>query len=343
MAAAAAATTGSAATRAESTARSALNTAANALASYSGTTLTGGIAHALRRAAAAASGDAVTILNAAADTAITDSNTARVASGRDAIAPATDTGTLTDEDATAEAGVLTTAADNLRTAAHALSAHMGFSINALISSGDEEYVVVISVPTSATDTPTLSIAFEGVMSTDEEAPAGGSFTQNNQRHPHTLRATDPGLLTVRTTGSAVDTKGTLNDGTADIAMDEPSGSNFEIVSPMDDAADYIVAVLGQTRGERGDYGLKLEFGVAEDLVSGDYMNTTIGDADDGSEDERVTLERGRADYFFFTTASADVGNLFLTVETEKHMDVTTETNTTGTFYGHRRRDYDGYE
>ena len=64
----------------------------------------------------------------------------------------------------------------------------------------------------------------------------------------------------------------------DIAMNEPSGGNFELVSPMDNDADYIVAVEGQTRGERGDYGLKLAFGVAEDLVSGDYADTTLGDA-----------------------------------------------------------------
>ena len=336
--AAAAATTGSAATTAETNARSALNTAANALASYSGTTLTGGIAHALRRAAAAASGDTATTLTDAANTAITASNTARVASGRNAIAPGTETGADKDGNATAEASALTAAATNLRTAAHALSAHMGFSINAVISSGDEEYVVVISVPTSATDTPTLTIAFKGVMSTGANAPAGGSFIENNQRDTHTLRATDPGLLTVKTTGSAVDTKGTLLSGTTTIiSTDEPSGRNFEIVSPMDDDVDYTVAVEGQTRDERGDYGLKLTFGVAANLVAADtetYTDTTLGDADDGGEDTRVTLEPGRADYFFFTADVADNGgDRFLTVQTQKHADVTTETDTTGTFYG----------
>ena len=142
---------------------------------------------------------------------------------------------------------------------------MGFSINTLISSGDEEYVVVMTALEGGT--PAVSVAFEGVMSTTATDPDGGSFTQNNQRDTHTLRATDPGLLTVRTTGSAVDTKGTLNDNTSDIATDEGSGGNFEIVSPMDDDADYTVSVEGQTRGERGDYGLKVEFGVAEDLAN----------------------------------------------------------------------------
>ena len=332
--AAAADTTGSAAINAERSARSALITAANALANYSGTTLVGGIAHALRRAANATSDTtAATALNGAADQAITDSNTARVAGGQDAIAPATTPGDATDDNATTEAAALTAVAGNLRIAAHALDPNMVFNINTLISSGDEEYVVVMTAPEGGT--PAVSVTFKGVMSTVATDPAGGSFTQNNQRLSHALRATDPGLLTVETTGNEVDTKGTLNDGTADISMDEPSGGNFEIVSPMDDDADYTVFVAGQTRGERGDYGLKLTFGVADDLVSGGgaYTDTTLGDATDGSEDGSVTLERGRADYFFFTTAAADAGNLFLTVETEKHMDVTTETNTTGTLYG----------
>ncbi len=237
--------------------------------------------------------------------------------------------TTADNAADAAIRAQTAAAAALRTAAHALSAHMGFSISALISSGDEEYVVVISVPTSATATLTLTIGFEGVMSTTANAPAGGSFTTNNQRDPHILRATAPGLLTVHTTGSRVRTKGTLNDGTTDIAMDEGSGGNFKIISPMDNDVNYTVSVEGQTRSERGDYGLKIEFGVATELVSGgNYADTTLGDAIDGSEDERVTLEPGRADYFFFAVTDYR----FLTVQTQKHADVTTETNTTGALF-----------
>ena len=322
IAAAADATGGSASVSAERAARSALNTAANALASYNSSgTLTGGIAHALRRAAAAASGGAVTTLNGAADTAITNSNTARVAGGRDAIPSGGTQGEPTNNDATAEAGALSTAAANLHTAAHALDSNRVFNINTLISSGDKEYVVVITVPEGGT--PEVSVTFRGVMSTGTED--GDSFTRNNQRDTYTLRATDPGLLTVRTTGNEVETKGTLIVGTANIATDEPSGGNFEIVSPMDDAADYIVAVEGQARDERGDYGLKLAFGVAMNLASDEnYANTMRGEEE---------LEPGRADYFFFTTASDDAGNLFLTVQTKKHADVTTETDTTGAFYG----------
>ena len=318
-AAAADATGGSASVSAERTARSALNTAANALASYNSSgTLTGGIAHALRRAAAATSDtDATTALNGAADTAIADSNTARVASGRASIPPGTD-GALTDDTATTEAGLLGDAAEDLRIAAHALDPNEVFNINTLISSGDEEYVVVMTVPEGGT--PAVSVSFRGVMSTG--AADGGSFTQNNQRDTYTLRATDSGLLTVRTTGNEVDTKGTLNDSAADIAMNAGSGGNFEIISPMDDDLDYTVAVEGQTRGERGDYGLKMEFGVA-----------AATDLAIGTPNSDEMLEPGRADYFFFTTASGDAGYLFLTVQTEKHTDVTTETDTTGTLYG----------
>ena len=48
-------------------------------------------------------------------------------------------------------------------------------------------------------------------------------------------------------------------------MDEGSGGNFEIVSPMENGVAYSVFVDGQTRNESGDYGLKVEFGVAETL------------------------------------------------------------------------------
>ena len=225
------------------------------------------------------------------------------------------------------ADTLDAAADDLREAATVN--HMDVMISVLISSGDEEYVVVVS----ATEAPVLSIAFEGVMSTDAAAEDGGSFTQNNQRITHTLKTTDdtPGLLTVKTTGSAVDTIGTLdgdNDATnGDIAMDEGSGGNFEIVSPVKAnnapgaPSDYKIHVDGQTRGERGDYGLKVEFGVADPL--------TLPTSDNTPTPVDRMLEPRRSDYLFFTADN----HRFLTVQTQKHRDVTTETNTTGTLYG----------
>ncbi len=230
---------------------------------------------------------------------------------------------------------LEAAADALRDAAGVLGTaaeadHMGFDISALISSGDEEYVVVVAVPTGA-DTPALSVEFEGVMATAADAQNGqdgGSFTRNNQQITHTLKTTadTPGLLTVRTTGSAVDTIGTLNQGATKIAMDEGSGGNFEIVSPVQADTTYSLHVGGQARSERGDYGLKVEFGVATKLVDtpNDY------DYEDTTRDDDM-LEPGRADYFFFTVPATTYR--FLTVQTQQHMNVTTETNTTGTLYG----------
>ena len=313
--AAAADTTGSAAVSAERNARSALISAANALASYSGTTLVGGIAHALRRAAAVTLDDtAATALNGAADQAITDSDTARRAGGQDAIAT-TNPGDATDDNATTEAAALTAAAEDLRIAAHALDPNMVFNINTLISSGDEEYVVVMTVPEGGT--PAVTAEFMGVMSTVADALDGDNFTLNNQRFTRTLRATDPGLLIVRTTGREARTTGTLEAGGNNIAMDGGSGGNFEIISPMDDDADYSLHVDGQTRGERGKFGLEIEFGVATDL--------TIGTAPTGTE-----LQPGRADYFFFTIS--DTGQSFLTVETQTSMGVTPATDTTGTLF-----------
>ena len=193
-------------------------------------------------------------------------------------------------------------------------------ITALISSGTEEYVVVVTIPADATASP-LSVMFEGVMATADDVQSGqdeGSFTSPNQRITHSLMTTQnaPGLLTVKTTGSAVNTKGTLDQAATEIAMDEGSGGNFEIVSPVKAGTAYSVFVDGQTRNEMGDYGLKVEFGVAENLPN--HAGTTANGE----------LEPGRADYFFFTA----LNHLFLTVETQKPTGVTTETNTTGTLF-----------
>ena len=74
---------------------------------------------------------------------------------------------------------------------------------------------------------------------------------------------------------------------------------------------------GQTRDERGDYGLKMEFGVATDLTLGTSPDDTA-------------LEPGRADYFFFTVA-ANTYN-FLNAETQKPTSATKEADTTGTLF-----------
>ena len=276
------------------------------------------------RAAANELGDAADALrkvgtdaaDTAADTAEADEMTADDAADAD------------DADEASLQRALEAAADDLEAAADVLGDaadddHMGFDISALISSGDEEYVVVVAVPADTTDAPSLEITFKGVMSTDATDPDGGSFTQNNQRITRTLKTTtnDPGLLTVKTTGSAVDTEGTLEDSNnATVAMDEGSSGNFEIVSPVKADGTYDVHVEGQTRSERGDFDLKVEFGVAIDLG-------TAATSNDGTTRDEM-LEPGRADYFFFNATALR----FLTVQTQKHVDVTTETDTTGTLF-----------
>ena len=245
-----------------------------------------------------------------------------------------------DTSATDEANALDTAATDLGAAATDLGAaatdldpHMGFSINALISSGDEEYVVVVTVPADA-DAPSLSVDFKGVMATAADAQDGqdgSSFTSPNQRITHSLMTTDktpptPGLLTVKTTGSTVDTVGTLATGGTTTAMDkdEDGDGNFEIVSPVKTNTAYSVFVDGQTRNEMGDYGLKVEFRVATDLDADATNDTGIT--------RRLDEIQFGADYFFFTAPVGNAGYRFLTVETEKHDDVTTATNTTGTLF-----------
>ena len=287
------------------------------------------VATALTAAANARSGAAAAAATAAATaatTAATAAENARVVA--DGVAD-NSSSTISERQGalTAAATALTAAASALTAAAGAHDGHMGFDINALISSGDEEYVVVVA----ANAAPTLGIDFEGVMSTDAIAPDGGSFTLNNQELIHTLvtTANTPGLLTVRTTGSAVDTVGSLYQQGSSTKIQEDknsgTGNNFQIISPVAAGTTYEIHVEGQTRDERGDYDLKVEFRVAVNLVTSSPPNYADTDRSD------VVLEPRRADYFFFTVPASTYR--FLTVETLKHDDLTRETNTKGTFFG----------
>ena len=294
----------------ESSAKRALRTAASAL-----------------RSAASALTNVATALRNAGNTsaAATDATDASA----DATADATAAATAADQSPSTETGALRTAATDLGHAATALGKaagafHGAFAINTVISSGDEEYVVVVAVPAGA-DVPILNVTFKGVTATTADAQNGqdgGSFTRNNQRITHTLMTTDntPGLLTVHTMGSAVRTKGTLETGGTMVATDEGSGGNFKMVSPVKGGVPYALHVDGQTRGERGDYGLRIEFGVASPLTIGTSPTDTM-------------LEPGRADYLFFSIAAGTYN--FLTVQTQKHADVTTATDTTGALFSQK--------
>ena len=295
----------------ESTAKSALRNAATDL----------------RNAATALTRLATALTNAgedaAAATTAADNATDHAAAATTAADTAASGG---DNPASDEAGALVTAVQNLNAAADALDTDIVFDpITALISSGTEEYVVVVTIPADDGMIADLTVSFKGVMAptTGNDADAqngadGGAFATNNQRITHTLMTTDPGLLTVKTTGNEVDTIGTLQTGSTDVAMDGPSGGNFEIVSPVKTDTTYSVFVDGQTRSERGDYGLKVEFGVASLLTLG-----TDADAE---------LKPRRAAYFFFTAPAAP---RFLTVQTQTPTAVTTATNTTGTLFSQK--------
>ena len=222
-------------------------------------------------------------------------------------------------------GALRAAADDLEAAARALGEaatadHMGFTFSALISSGDEEYVVVVAVPADA-DEPSLTVMFDGVMSTDEDAPDGGSLTRNNQRDEYALSMTTTtnGLLTLKTTGNT-DTIGELFEATS-IADAEAGGSggNFEIIVPVKSDA-HTVFVTGQNPTTRGDYTLEVDFKVAMDVTY--PTSETPGEIEDSDGE----------DHFFFEVTDENRG--FLTVETIDPSDsAQTTSNTTGTLYG----------
>ena len=292
---------------------------------------------AIENAADAALDAAARALDAAARALTTAENTSAATDATDAADVAKSVAApANDMAATDEADALDTAANALDTAANALDTDIMFDpITVLISSGTKEYVVVVTIPADDDMIAALTVTFNGVMApttgNDADAQDGadsGSFATNNQRITHTLMTTQttPGLLTVKTTGSAVDTVGTLEDSSnAMVAMDEDADGdgNFEIVSPIKAGATYSVFVDGQTRSERGDYGLKVDFKVASNLGdNADYADTPDNRPND-------TLERGRGDYFFFTAPAAP---RFLTVQTQTPTAVTTATNTTGTLF-----------
>ena len=312
----------------ESTARGALRNAATALRTVATALRT--VATALRNAG---NESAATTAESAADAA-DDPDSDNDARDNALVAAGTTvgarTGVGTDSSTSDEVSALSAAAGALGTAAGALGAaadtfHIGFTIDTVISSGDEEYVVVVS---SGATVPTLNVTFQGVISTVLNAADEDEFTLDNQLITRTLAttATAPGLLTVRTTGSAVDTKGTLDDDTTnplpgdagDLATDAGSGGNFEIVSPVAGGTTYRIHVEGQTPGERGEFGLEVEFGVASTTLT---LGTTPAD---------TALKPGRSDYFFFTVAAG--AHSFLTVGTETPTSATTETDTTGAFF-----------
>ena len=172
---------------------------------------------------------------------------------------------------------------------------------------------------------TLSVTFSGVRPKTLGTSDKGSFGTDNELHSYALITSNPGLLTVETTGNT-GTVGTLldkNDALIATADEGGAGNNFEIVSPVP-ADDVTVTVQGQSATERGDYTLEVDFKIAAETLS-DLMSSS----DEGpNADKSYNIEDG-TEYFYFTSGT----NTFLTVET-KSVD-TADTNTAGTLFGEK--------
>ena len=258
MRAAAAGSTDASNTITESQARTALRSAASALRSA---------ASALRSVATALTNAdlsptaATSAADAAYTTDTTDTDHATTATTA-ADASTNDLSALKDSLTTA-AGNLTSAADALRDAASALhnadAVSRVFQLRAEIMPGDQEYILVTNADLDQNET--LAVQFHGAIAADI-VQREGSLNAGDQ-DPYAITVTEPGLLTVETTGST-DTKGRLT-GTEDM-VDAPanaggSGNNFKIAVPVTGEGDgaYTVFVSGQTPNY--DRGLHLKHGL----------------------------------------------------------------------------------
>ena len=275
-----------------------------------------------------------------------------------ATAATTQANEATDNDVSDETGALGTAAGNLGTAAGNLGTladglHSGFKIRATVEPGDEEYVLIVTLPDGVDgNTPStgidLNVAFNGAIVTadSDHTNIENSLNQGDQ-HQYTLDITAPGLLTVETKGNT-DTAGMLS-GT-ETADDDSSGSgnNFKMVLPVTGGSNYILTVDGQTPTTEGEYTLDMAFKVAmthtpdadvtgADVVAGPTWADSTGTSDDGSDtgDTPAILKEPNnsvdEDYFLISIAANSSG--FLTVETTDDGTPADDANTTGVLYG----------
>ena len=159
--------------------------------------------------------------------------------------------------------------------------HSGFKIRATVSPGDEEYVVVVALPNTATSPDphiaaetalTLNVQFQGAIDTTGTADLTGRL-QSDTPLQYSIATTAAGLLTLETTGS-VDTVGVLEEGatsavaTNDVAQADSGGAgdNFKIDVPL--VTDtypqtYTLSVRGNVpEVDIGTYTLGMDFKVA---------------------------------------------------------------------------------
>ena len=263
----------------ESSAKSALRSAATALRSAA--TALRSAATALRSAATAATNAgnaaAAQALTAAVSPATTAANTAYIprsgdtAASGDAVVADNAAATTADDAASDETDALTAAATALGNAAQALRAAADalhdteaesrvFQLRAEVRPGDQEYILV-----TTDDAPTLAVQFHGAIATTAEQRT--RFLNAGAAHTISITITAPGLLTLETTGST-DTIGMLDNAT-DVevahAASGGSGGNFKFAVPVTAAslpAVFDLVVEGQDSRTDGEYTVEMDFKVA---------------------------------------------------------------------------------
>ncbi len=271
-----------------------------------------------------------------AKSALTAAVTALVDADEDAVETRADTqkmeiddvldGGVLDDEREAAATALGNAADELEAIVTALRAagdanHAGVDLTADLKAdpeaGEHSYIVVVAIEETAT-IGTLTVRFEGIMTTDGKSPQG-TLSQTERAITYALQSNVPGLFHARTTGTAVKTQGSVGTIEGNIEND-----NVSLLTPLA-AATHSLEIRERSDADRGAFGLILTYGVAGFL--GDAADYAI-EVDIEQLDQE--LEAGRADYFFFTVANAAYG--FLKVYTEKHAEATPATDTSGILY-----------
>lgn len=249
--------------------------------------------------------------------------------------------------------------------------HTGFKLRAPVSPGDEEYVVVVALPNTATSpdpamaTVTalgLNVSFHGAIDTTATADLTGRLQSDTPPDQYTILTNAAGLLTLGTTGS-VDTVGVLQQGANDIAQADSGGTgdNFKIDVPLP-AETYTLSVRGNVpEVDVGNYTLDMGFEVAMSHMptvvpddGADTVVTVLAGADWNSAPDVSVPDDGLAaahtpeiktdqhtnnnpdeDYFAFSIANTAPTQGFLTVEATGDGTAAVDANPKGTLYGPR--------
>ena len=198
--------------------------------------------------------------------------------------------------------------------------------------------------TPATDLG-VNIQFHGAIDAATTAASIAGTLKAGGAPEYTLLISEPGLLTVETTGST-DTVGTL-DNSADVELAHAesggSGGNFKMVVPVPADTSYTLTITGQTSTTAGDYTLDMDFKVAMSATITGLTGVTVAGAPTWTgtgvtaDDTTLQIQRRAADGnkpdedYFLLTVGNDSG--FLTVEADNDTTVAKDADTKGTLFG----------